>query len=106
MQAERATELLRSAREDAERELERLSTPPGSGPDPAEDRAGNAEELVERGTDDALREMLTVRLEAIGRAQERLREGTYGRSVISGEPIPDARLEIEPWAELNVGEQA
>ena len=31
--------------------------------------------------------------------------GTYGRSVDSGAPIPDARLEVEPLAERTVEEQ-
>jgi hypothetical protein len=57
-------------------------------------------------TDEALEELLVRRLEAIERAEARLREGTFGRSVQSGEPIPDGRLEIEPWAELTVEEQA
>jgi DnaK suppressor protein len=35
-----------------------------------------------------------------------LEEGTYGRSIRSGDPIPDGRLEVEPWAELTVEEQA
>jgi RNA polymerase-binding transcription factor DksA len=34
-----------------------------------------------------------------------LEEGIYGLSIRSGDPIPDARLEIEPWAELTVAEQ-
>jgi DnaK suppressor protein len=48
--------------------------------------------------------MLTRRLESIARAEKRLEEGSYGLSVRSGEPIPDARLEVEPWAELTVEE--
>jgi DnaK suppressor protein len=46
-----------------------------------------------------------VRLEAIERAEARLRDGSFGHSVLSGDPIPDERLEIEPWAELTVTEQ-
>jgi DnaK suppressor protein len=30
--------------------------------------------------------------------------GTYGRSVRSGEPIPDERLEADPAAELTISE--
>jgi DnaK suppressor protein len=40
------------------------------------------------------------------RAGRRLGEGTYGLSVESDEPIPDARLEAIPWAERTVEEQA
>ena len=44
-------------------------------------------------------------LEAVERAEERLANGTYGLSVESGEPIPDARLEALPTAERTVEEQ-
>ena len=39
------------------------------------------------------------------RAERRLAEGSYGRSIESGEPIPDERLEAVPWAERTVEEQ-
>jgi DnaK suppressor protein len=45
-------------------------------------------------------------LEAIERAERRVDEGTYGISVDSGEPIPDARLEAVPWAERTAQEQS
>jgi DnaK suppressor protein len=48
---------------------------------------------------------LKDRLAAVERAEERLAAGTYGLSVKSGEPIPDARLEANPTAELTVAEQ-
>jgi hypothetical protein len=35
-----------------------------------------------------------------------LAAGTYGRSVLSGQPIPDERLEAFPLAELTVEEEA
>ena len=38
------------------------------------------------------------------RAEHRLDEGTFGRSVRSGLPIPDDRLEADPAAELTVEE--
>jgi DnaK suppressor protein len=44
------------------------------------------------------------RLDAIERALQRLDDGTYGRSVRSGEPIPDERLEADPAAELTIDE--
>jgi DnaK suppressor protein len=49
---------------------------------------------------------LREELAAIERAEKRLEEGTYGLSVQSGEPIPDARLELIPWAERTAEEQA
>ncbi len=51
-------------------------------------------------------ERLRDELDAIERAEQRLEEGTYGISVDSGEPIPDARLEAIPWAERTAEEQA
>jgi DnaK suppressor protein len=42
---------------------------------------------------------------ALERAEARLADGTYGLSTRSGEPIPDGRLEVNPTAELTVGEQ-
>ncbi len=48
---------------------------------------------------------LRADLAAVERAEKRLEEGTYGLSVLSGEPIPDGRLEARPTAELTVEEQ-
>jgi DnaK suppressor protein len=47
---------------------------------------------------------LRDRLDTIDRALARLEAGTYGRSVLSGKPIPDQRLEADPAAELTVEE--
>jgi DnaK suppressor protein len=58
------------------------------------------EELDEQAVAGELRE----RLDAIDRALGRIDAGTYGRSVRSGEPIPDARLEADPAAELTIEE--
>jgi DnaK suppressor protein len=60
--------------------------------------------LTAEGMDDAIVESLRNRLAAIDRALRRLDEGTYGRSVRSGVPIPDERLEADPAAELTVEE--
>jgi DnaK suppressor protein len=65
-----------------------------------------AQSLTAQGEDDAIAESLRDRLAAIGRAEQRLGDGTYGRSVRSGAPIPDARLEADPAAELTVEEAA
>lgn len=53
----------------------------------------------------ALAAELADQLAAIGRAEERLARGTYGRSIESGLPIPDERLEAEPLAERTIEEQ-
>jgi DnaK suppressor protein len=52
-----------------------------------------------------LAERYQEELEALERAETRLEAGTYGLSILSGKPIPDARLEIFPMAELTVEEQ-
>ena len=65
-----------------------------------------AEPLTAYGVDEAVAESLESRLEAIERAEQRLAAGTYGRSVRSGAPIPDERLEADPAAELTVEEAA
>jgi DnaK suppressor protein len=68
---------------------------------PADDAQFLADEEVEEGLAERLRE----ELEAVERAEARLDEGTYGLSIESGEPIPDARLEAIPWAERTAAEQ-
>ena len=60
--------------------------------------------LVFEETDDAVADALSRRLAAIGRAEERLAAGAYGRSVRSGQVIPDERLRADPAAELTVDE--
>ncbi len=55
-------------------------------------------------TDDAIAAALQERLAALDRAEQRLDQGTYGLSIRSGAPIPDARLEADPAAELTVEE--
>lgn len=70
------------------------------------DIADPAQPLTDEQGADAIAEGLRGRLAAIERAEARLAEGTYGRSVRSGDPIPDERLEADPAAELTVAEEA
>jgi len=65
-----------------------------------------AERLTAEQGDDAVTAQLRDRLAALERAQRRLDDGTYGRSVRSGQPIPDDRLEADPAAELTAEEAA
>ena len=71
----------------------------------ATDPADDAELIEEEQVDDALAAQLRRELEAIEGAEARLREGTYGLSVESGEPIPAGRLEAIPWAERTADEE-
>ncbi len=68
------------------------------------DYADAAQPLTAQGEDDAVAESLRDRLAALDRAEQRLDAGTYGRSVRSGLPIPDERLEADPAAELTIEE--
>ncbi len=68
------------------------------------DAADAAQPLTAQGQDDAVAESLRDRLAALDRAEQRLDAGTYGRSVRSGLPIPDERLDADPAAELTVEE--
>ena len=68
--------------------------------------ADEGTELFEEERDSGIAERLRAELAAVARAEQRLAAGTYGRSVESGDPIPDARLEAMPTAERTVEEQA
>ena len=68
------------------------------------DMADAAQPLSAEGMDDSIAESLRDRLAALDRALHRLDSGTFGRSVRSGDPIPDERLEADPAAELTVAE--
>jgi DnaK suppressor protein len=70
------------------------------------DMADPAQRLTAEQGDDAVQEGLQARLRAIDAAERRLAAGNYGRSIRSGLPIPDARLEADPAAELTVEEAA
>jgi DnaK suppressor protein len=94
----RVEELLQDAIDSARRDRTAANDPG--------DMADPAEPLTAEEVDDAVVASLRDRLAAIERAEARLREGTYGRSVRSGVPIPDERLEAEPAAELTVEEAA
>ena len=74
-------------------------------PDPFE-ASDVAPDMFDAELGEDLAERLREELEAIERAERRLAEGTYGLSVESGQPIPDARLEAIPWAERTAEEQA
>ena len=54
----------------------------------------------------AVDQLVRARWAALQRAEARLAAGSYGRSVRSGQPIPDERLEADPLAELTAEEAA
>ena len=98
LHAERAEvqRLLRDA-EEAGEEDRAAANEPG-------DVGDRAQPLTAEGMDDAVAASLRDRLAALDRAEQRLNAGRYGLSVRSGRPIPDARLEADPAAELTVDE--
>jgi RNA polymerase-binding transcription factor DksA len=51
------------------------------------------------------REEAKALLSEITTAIQRIENGTFGNSVVSGKPIPLERLEILPWAEYLVEEE-
>ena len=105
MDADRARELLAAERERIERSLARLGHQGDSEPDDEYDPANLAADLYQDEFDQGLAEDLREQLAAVKRAEERLTAGTYGLSIESGEPIPDARLEALPTAELTAEEE-
>lgn len=101
------------ARELLARERQRIEAAIGDTAKPAGDEEGDvfdpgdsASDLLESEIDEGVGLRLREELDAIERAERRLAEGTYGLSVESGEPIPDARLQSIPWAERTAEEQA
>ena len=74
-----------------------------SAPSPATQAS---EDLYQDEFDAGRAEDFKAQLAALERAEERLAAGTYGLSIVSGEPIPDARLEVVPTAERTVEEEA
>jgi RNA polymerase-binding transcription factor len=107
MDPARARELLSRERQRIERALADL-LPSGDEELSHVDQhlADEGTDLFESERDQGRLEQLREELAAIERAEKRLEEGTYGLSVESGQPIPDERLELMPWAERTVDEQA
>jgi DnaK suppressor protein len=106
MDPERAGELLAGERERIERALARLAHQDTGEPADEEDPANLASELYQDELDEGLADDLREELAAVERAEARLAAGTYGRSIESGKPIPDERLEARPTAERTAEEEA
>jgi DnaK suppressor protein len=106
MDADRARELLADERARIEQALAVLE---GEGPLEGSDRLEpgdkDSEDLYQDQFNAGRVEDLRRELGALERAEARLEGGTYGRSIESGEPIPDGRLETLPTAERTAEEQ-
>jgi DnaK suppressor protein len=105
MDADRARELLQAERERIERALARVK-PEDDGEHADEyDPANLASDLYQDELDETFADDLHEQLAALERAEARLAAGTYGLSIVSGEPIADARLEARPTAERTADEE-
>jgi RNA polymerase-binding transcription factor len=105
MEPERARDLLARERRRIEEALgihTRDSLESDANVEPGDE---GSEDLYQDELDEGRRADLQAELAAVERAEKRLADGTYGLSVLSGEPIPDGRLEARPTAELTVEEQ-
>jgi RNA polymerase-binding transcription factor len=64
-----------------------------------------SQDMFTREMDASIGEQVERRLREVGRALQKVEEGTYGLSDDSGEPIPRGRLEAVPEALRTVEEQ-
>ena len=106
MDESRARKLLQAERSEIVDLLKQAAAASADGlpPDGPRDATDVVQPLLAANEEDALADDLRERLGAIDRALGRLDEGRYGRSVRSGQPIPDERLEADPAAELTIEE--
>jgi DnaK suppressor protein len=107
MDESRARTLLRAERDEVAtllKDTEEAAKLDDQVSDSPEDSGDAGLPLTQEANDEAVAAELRDRLGVIDRALARLEAGTYGRSVLSGKPIPDERLEADPAAELTVEE--
>jgi DnaK suppressor protein len=69
------------------------------------DSGDMSRDIFDREIDATIVEQVEHRLEIVERALQKIEEGTYGLSDVSGEPIPRGRLEAVPEAIRTVEEQ-
>ena len=107
MDESRARALLRAERAEVAtllRETEESESLDEQAPDSPRDFGDEGLALTEEEDEGDVADQLRDRLAAIDRALARIEAGNYGLSVLSGKPIPEARLEADPAAELTVEE--
>jgi DnaK suppressor protein len=106
MDATHARKLLERERTRIEQAMAALNEGPLEGDERWEPGDEGSEDLYQDELDAGRREQLREEMAALERAEARLEAGTYGLSLESGEPIPDARLEARPTAERTIEEEA
>src|SRR6266516_7363640 len=104
MDPERARGWLSRERERIERSLGKRAHE-DTGEESEENAANLGSDLYQDELDEGLADDLREELAAVERAEARLAAGTYGRSIESGKPIPDERLEALPTAERTAEEE-
>ena len=109
MNKEQARELVARERRRIEQGLRDLNVDLADDVELHRQQSGEASEagadLDREEIDLALVADLRAELEAVRRAEARIAAGTYGRSIVSGKPIPDERLLAAPLAERTIEEQ-
>ena len=65
-----------------------------------------AQDMAQMEVDQAVQDVDTRRIAHVERALQKIADGSYGLSDLSGHPIPKARLENTPEAILTVQEEA
>lgn len=73
--------------------------------DEAAEEEDTAQDMAQREVDQALHDVDDTRIANIERALQKIEDGSYGLSDLSGEPIPQSRLEATPEAILTVQEE-
>jgi DnaK suppressor protein len=101
----RARELLAAERRRIEQALEHRESRDVPEQEEGDDPASLGSDLFQDELDEGLADDLREELAAVERAEARLAAGTYGLSIESGDPIPDARLEAVPTAERTIEEE-
>jgi RNA polymerase-binding transcription factor len=105
MDEARARELLAERRTDIEEQLRSIGIDPLGDDESTTEIADNASDTYQAEYDAGRIQELRDELAAVARAEDRLRNGTFGKSVQSGAPIPDERLEALPTAERTIEEE-
>jgi len=108
MEDVRARELVATERKRIESALAELRGEVQTETDLGRQQTGESDSgsaLATEMVDQALVASLDDELLAVVRAEDRLSSGTFGRSVVSGLPIPDERLEVAPLAERTTDEE-
>lgn len=92
--------LLAEREQDLQDELAELTKPAGEvGAISFGKRVGDGTSMaVDRLAAVSAQEHLLAMLDEVRRARRRLADGTYGVCEVCGEPVPEDRLEVRPWA--------